>query len=60
MTIANPYFSRPQHLNRPRHTETSIKTKIAAAQTCSTKARKTQITLPKPDWEQDEQREDRA
>ena len=51
MTIANPYFSRPQHLNRPRHREASIKTKIATAQTLSTKVRKAPITLPKPKWE---------
>ncbi len=60
MTIANPYFSRPQHLNRPRHREASISTKIATAQTLSTKVRKAPITLPKPKWETDEQREDRA
>ncbi len=60
MTIANPYFTRPPHLNRPRYHETSVKTKIAAAQTHSTKVRKTPITLPQPDWETDEQREDLA
>lgn len=60
MTTSNPYFSGPMSMHRPRYTETSTKTKIAAAQTYSTNVRKAPITLPVPDWEKDEQMEDRA
>lgn len=60
MTIANPYYTRPGYLHRPRYGKTSINTKISAAQTYSAKVRKAKITLPKPQWEKEEQREDRS
>lgn len=50
------HYQLPMNLHRPRHNPPSMRTKIATAQAVSSNARKVEVTLPKPEWE-DEDRE---
>lgn len=52
------HYQRPMNLHRPRHNPPSMRTKIATAQTNSTQHRKVEVTLTKPEWEEEEKRND--
>lgn len=54
----HPNYRRPISLHRQSQNPVSTKTRLATAQAVSTNARKTKVTLPKPEWEQSKEIEE--